>query len=102
MTDSEARMIAFKRTQGKCAACGKKLLSPQKFAYRVRPTKNNIRKYGEAVLRHPLNLCAWCGDKKCAEQISIEQSPLAIRDMILMIVSSVRGGGVLKDPKVPL
>ena len=65
----ELRIEIFKNAQWICEICGSSLNSgvPQ-LAHRIAKTKSNIKKYGDEIINHRLNLvavCSLCCNSKC-------------------------------------
>lgn len=58
MITSKMRQELFEKAGWLCEICGAPLASGQpQLAHRVPKTKTNLKRYGEDVIDHPLNLC---------------------------------------------
>ena len=71
-------LAVYSRDHGRCVACG---LSANRYgtaqlAHVIPNRKHNIRKYGEAVIHHPMNLKLTCC-LECNAAVSLSNAPLA-------------------------
>lgn len=71
-------LAIYARDHGRCVSCG---LSANRYgtaqlAHVIPNRKHNIRKYGEAVIHHPMNLKLTCC-LECNAAVSIGGQPLA-------------------------
>lgn len=74
----ETFMAVYSRDRGRCVSCG---LSANRYgdiqlAHVIPNRKHNVRKYGEAVINHPLNLRLTCC-LECNAAMSLSNAPIA-------------------------
>jgi len=61
MINSEMRLEIFRQSGYTCELCGMPLTSGQpQLAHRIPKTITNLRRYGVAIIDHPLNLAPTC------------------------------------------
>lgn len=71
-------LAVYARDHGRCVSCG---LSANRYgtaqlAHVIPNRKHNIRKYGEAVIHHPMNLKLTCC-LECNAAMSLSNAPIA-------------------------
>ena len=78
---NETRIIVFNRSGGFCEVCGKPIDYAYQMAHRIPQRKHFVKKYGKAVIHHPLNFRATCG-LRCNNAVSIGNHPLEIERIV--------------------
>lgn len=71
-------LAIYSRDRGKCVVCGYSAnrYGTAQLAHVIPNRKHNIRKYGEAVINHPLNLKLTCC-LECNAAVSLSNEPIA-------------------------
>lgn len=60
----DTRLKLYERSQGRCEICGISMSFGQmQMAHRLRQSKANLKKWGEEIIHHPINLVATCSLK---------------------------------------
>lgn len=82
----EQRRIAYYRSHGMCAVCGKPLsLGQPQYAHKIANTDTNRKKYGSFVIDHTLNGDYTCS-LECNQVMNIGNNPgkclLLIADIV--------------------
>ncbi len=85
MTIDEARIHVYNREGGRCENCDVRVpwFSAQ-LAHRIPQSRAMLRKYGRAVIHHPLNLALACS-LECNDGLSISNHPEAERLLVIRI-----------------
>lgn len=80
----ETVLLLLNRQGGRCAVCGKYLTpGTTELAHRIPQRKHFLKKYGERIIHHPLNLAAVCrGSSRCNNAVSIGNQPIAISKLV--------------------
>ena len=79
----EKREELFRSAGYYCETCGGPILAhgtPQ-AAHRIAQTKTNLKRYGEAIIHHRLNLAAVCS-LKCNDAVNIGFNPGEINELL--------------------
>jgi uncharacterized membrane protein YccC len=81
----EQRTRLINRARGRCEVCGKMLVNPQ-VAHRVPQHKRYLRRYGKAVIHHPLNLKVVCS-LRCNSAVLLDPAthPIEAEELIQRI-----------------
>ena len=87
----EKRMLVLNRAHGKCENCGNKIVfDTYHMSHKIGKGKTNIKKYGRAVIHHPLNIMAMCCDE-CNRKASIGAHTQEIEDLVSKIKKAIAG-----------
>ncbi len=83
MTIEEMKRYVFARDGYKCVVCGMpvNIYGTAQLAHRIPQTRANLRKYGAAVIHHPLNLASTCS-LFCNSKVDIRNHPKAIQALV--------------------
>jgi 5-methylcytosine-specific restriction endonuclease McrA len=82
LTIEETRSYVFTRDQGLCVNCGRPIyLGQPQVAHLIPQRKSMVRRYGTAVIHHPLNLAAVCS-LECNDGVSLSNHPVAERELV--------------------
>ena len=71
-----------------CVVCGAPGIQ---IAHRISRTKINLKKYGEQIINHHLNMAVVCG-LECNQKISIENRP-SLKSIVLKNIGDVINSG---------
>jgi hypothetical protein len=86
---AEKRLAIFDKANWTCEVCGKPLASGQpQLAHRISQSKMNLRKYGEEVIHHTLNLSPVCS-LKCNSSVLIDHKTEAREALIDQILADI-------------
>jgi len=88
----ELRIKIFTDAKGMCAVCGWPLNQgvPQ-LAHRIANTKANIKKYGDEIINHRLNLVATCS-LYCNSRCNIGNNPVKSLALVEEIKHAIEHG----------
>lgn len=83
MTIEETKRYVFARDRYTCVVCGlsASIYGTAQLAHRIPQTKANLRKYGERIVHHPLNLATTCS-LKCNAAVDIRNHPREIEALV--------------------
>ena len=84
MTPDEVRMLVYRRAGGRCHVCKTRVPWPGQLAHKIPQSKVMMKKYGRAVIHHPLNMELVCG-LYCNDRVSISNHPVAIAELVTKI-----------------
>lgn len=88
----ETRTLVYNRAGGHCEVCGKLLgFLEYQMAHRIPQRQWLIRKYGEEVIHHYLNMAATCG-LICNNKVSIGNHPVEIDKLVQEIKETIQNG----------
>lgn len=89
---SESKERVFHRAGWRCEVCGRPILdlgTPQ-LGHRIAQSKMNLKKYGDAIIHHSLNMAATCS-LKCNAAVSI-RSPGDVEPLVDRILEAIDSG----------
>ena len=90
-----SRLYLWNRCGGMCEVCGTPLSwDTFQLAHRIPQRKHTLKKYGEEVIHHPLNLNAVCG-LRCNDAVSISNHPVLIATLVEDIRYAIETQGEL-------
>lgn len=96
----EQRAEIFKRDCYTCQHCRSSIFeygTPQ-LAHRVAQTKANLKKYGKAVIHHPLNMVSACS-LECNAAMNIGMNPGKVMSLVREIESVIDKAPVAIDDR---
>lgn len=85
----EQREEIFERDGYICQHCGLSIYqhgTPQ-LAHRIAQSKMNLKKYGKAVIHHPLNMASVCS-LYCNDAMNIGMNPVKTEKLVRLIKES--------------
>lgn len=87
---NDKRETIFERDGYRCHHCGGSIYAhgTPMLAHRICQSKANIRKYGEDIIHHPLNLLSACC-LKCNDSANIGFNPVAREALIDEIMEAI-------------
>lgn len=87
----EKRQDIFERDSWTCVICGKPLSDGvAQLAHGISKSKCNIKKYGESVINHPLNLFS-VESLKCNSKCNIGMNPVKTNELVEKIRDAMLG-----------
>lgn len=89
MTQDAARTAVYTLARGKCWVCRKPVPWPGQLAHRIPQSRAMLRRYGVAVIHHPINLRLVCG-LACNDAVSISNHPVQERELVRRIEYEIR------------
>jgi 5-methylcytosine-specific restriction endonuclease McrA len=96
----EQRAEIFKRDCYTCQHCGLSVFqygTPQ-LAHLIAQTKANLKRYGKAVIHHPLNMASTCS-LECNAAMNIGMNPGKVKALVREIESVIDKGTVAIDDR---
>lgn len=90
---AEKRLDIFNRDNWRCVVCGRSIYadgSIGQLAHMIPKTKANLKKYGEEVIHHHLNLKTVCG-LKCNSAVNMGNKPIQISVLVKRIQNDLKG-----------
>ena len=88
--DQEKRADIFIKANYVCEACGNDVRSIQpQLGHRINQSKVNLKKYGEAILHHELNLAPTCSNR-CNAKVSLYGKYTSIDRLVARIKKELK------------
>lgn len=85
----EQKIALIERAGGRCEVCGASLTHPQ-VAHRIPKFKRYLKRWGKAVIHHPLNLAVVCS-LKCNSAVLLDPAthPIEAEELIDKIMQNL-------------
>jgi hypothetical protein len=86
---SEQKLALIERAGGMCDVCGASLTHPQ-LAHRIPKFKRYLKRWGKAVIHHPLNLVVVCS-LRCNSAVLLDPAtnPIEAEKLIGKILENI-------------
>jgi 5-methylcytosine-specific restriction endonuclease McrA len=92
-TTAETKELVFERDHWTCKHCSKPIRSEQaQLAHLIPQRKNNLRKWGKAIIHHPDNFRSACS-LECNNAMQVN-GPLEQERIVLYITMRIKQGYV--------
>lgn len=89
MITKTKRIYIFNRDGWRCAVCYKAVtFATGQLAHRMAKTKANLKKYGEKIIDHPMNLRLTCS-LACNSAVLIDNKPIEKEQLIQSIKKAI-------------
>ncbi len=89
----ETRISLYERSRGKCENCGKPMqFDKAQISHKIPQYKRYLKKWGEEVIHHPLNLAVVCS-LKCNSAVLLDPAtrPIEAQELIRRIRNDTGG-----------
>ena len=73
-----------------CVQCGRPAIF---LAHRIAQTKNNIKRYGTAIIHHEKNMRPVCANQRCNDSVNIGNKPMEVEELVREIQAEISGHG---------
>lgn len=88
---NERKLEAHSMARGKCQICGKSIsLSASHWSHKIPKTKPYLKKYGDEIINHDLNLVITCDLCNSKVLIDPKSNPLEAQELIDTIQAFIR------------
>jgi len=89
---NELKIVLISTRGGMCEIKECREFENLQLAHRIPKTKANLKKYGEKVINHPLNLVVTCAKHNDSVLMNFATQPVRVRKLIYRIQNVIKTG----------